>query len=75
MIQRELGEGDGQQSEIEGLSRRIEEAGMPLEAHEKALHELGRLEIYSMAAEAVVVRLILTGPSTCRGMFRGPARH
>lgn len=56
-IQKELGEGDERTREVEEFRRRIEAAGMPADAKEKALRELGRLEkMPPMAAEAVVVR-------------------
>ena len=59
-IQKELGETDERTREIEEFRRRIEEAGMPRAAEEKALYELGRLEkIPPVAAEAVVVRTYL----------------
>ncbi|PYU97437.1 MAG: endopeptidase La, partial [Acidobacteria bacterium] len=48
-IQKELGEGDGQQ-EVEGLRKKIEAAGMPEEARKEALRELGRLAKMSPAA-------------------------
>src|SRR5438094_3176448 len=48
-IQKELGEGDGQQ-EVEGLRKKIEAAGMPAEARKEALRELGRLAKMSPAA-------------------------
>ena len=56
-IQKELGEADERTREVEEFRRRIEGAGMPAAAKEKALHELGRLEkMPPVAAEAVVVR-------------------
>lgn len=56
-IQKELSDGEGGASDIEKLTRRIEEAGMTKEAKEKALAELNKLKSMSpMAAEATVVR-------------------
>ncbi|NIN66152.1 MAG: endopeptidase La, partial [Anaerolineae bacterium] len=49
-IQRELGEGDEQQMEIEELRTKISEAGMPEEAEKEALRELSRLEKLPPAA-------------------------
>jgi ATP-dependent Lon protease len=49
-IQRQLGEDDGDGSEIEGLREAITKAGMPLEIDEKARKELRRLERMSEAS-------------------------
>jgi ATP-dependent Lon protease len=42
-IQKELGEADEGQQEVEELRKKIEEAAMPEEVHKEALKELGRL--------------------------------
>lgn len=55
-IQKELGELE-EANELEELKKRIDQAGMPKEAKEKALAELAKLKMMSpMAAEATVVR-------------------
>jgi ATP-dependent Lon protease len=55
-IQKELGDEDGV-SEIEQLEGKIEEAGMPKSAFEKAKSELSKLKMMSpMSAEASVLR-------------------
>lgn len=57
-IQKELGEmDDAAPNEMEELTRRVENAGMPKEAREKADAELKKLKMMSpMSAEATVVR-------------------
>jgi ATP-dependent Lon protease len=56
-IQKELGDMDDAPNEVEDLARKIEEAGMPKEAKEKATTELNKLKMMSpMSAEATVVR-------------------
>ncbi len=56
-IQKELGEMEDAPNELEELARKIEEAGMPAEAKEKATSELNKLKLMSpMSAEATVVR-------------------
>jgi len=56
-IQKELGDLDEAPNEIEDLTNRIEKAGMPKEAKEKATSELNKLKQMSpMSAEATVVR-------------------
>ncbi|TNH92463.1 endopeptidase La [Aeromonas sobria] len=56
-IQKELGELEDSPDEFEALNRKIEEAGMPADAREKALAELAKLKMMSpMSAEATVVR-------------------
>lgn len=56
-IQKELGDMDDVPNEMEELQRRIETAGMPKEALQKAQNELNKLKMMSpMSAEATVVR-------------------
>lgn len=59
-IQKELGEldeGGGKLNDIESLTKRINEAGMTKEAHEKATAELNKVKMMSpMSAEATVSR-------------------
>ena len=56
-IQKELGEMDDAPNDIEELTRKIAEAGMPKEVEAKARNELNKLKQMSpMSAEAAVVR-------------------
>src|SRR6266481_5012448 len=56
-IQKELGEQDETQKDIEELKKKIEEAGMPEEVKKEAMKELGRLGRMSpMAADYSVTR-------------------
>ena len=59
-IQKEMGEMDDVPNEAEELKQKIEEAGMPKEAKEKASSELSKLKLMSpMSSEASVVRTYL----------------
>jgi ATP-dependent Lon protease len=56
-IQKELGEMEDAPNEIADLEQKIEEAGMPVDAREKATSEINKLKMMSpMSAEAAVVR-------------------
>jgi ATP-dependent Lon protease len=56
-IQKELGEMEDGVNEVQDLENRINDAGMPKEAKEKAVTELNKLKMMSpMSAEATVVR-------------------
>ncbi len=56
-IQRELGELDEQQMEVEEFRKKIAEAGMPEEAHKEAVRELDRMaKLPTAAAEYGVIR-------------------
>jgi ATP-dependent Lon protease len=57
-IQKELGDLDeNNANEVEDLTRKIDESGMPKDAKDKALSELNKLKMMSpMSAEASVVR-------------------
>jgi ATP-dependent Lon protease len=59
-IQKELGEGDEQEAEIQDYERRIAEAGMPAEAEKEARRELDRMrKMPSQAAEYTVIKTYL----------------
>ena len=56
-IQKELGEMEDVPNELADLEQKIEKAGMPKEAKDKAVSELNKLKLMSpMSAEATVVR-------------------
>jgi ATP-dependent Lon protease len=56
-IQKELGDMNDEANEVAELEKKIEAAGMPAEAKEKAVGELNKLKMMSpMSAEATVVR-------------------
>ncbi len=56
-IQKELGELEDAPNELAELEQKIQKAGMPKEARDKAMAELGKLKLMSpMSAEATVVR-------------------
>src|SRR5690606_9546881 len=56
-IQRELGEMEDAPNELADLEAKVEQAGMPKEARDKAMSELNKLKLMSpMSAEATVVR-------------------
>ncbi|MDI5891908.1 endopeptidase La [Halomonas rhizosphaerae] len=59
-IQKEMGELENVPNEAEKYEKAIEESGMPKEARDKALQELGKLKMMSPnSAEATVVRSYL----------------
>ncbi len=59
-IQKELGEGDEQEAEIQDYERRIAEVGMPAEAEKEARRELDRMrKMPTQAAEYTVIKTYL----------------
>ncbi|MGE4292060.1 MAG: endopeptidase La [Desulfovibrio sp.] len=59
-IKRELGDGDGENEELEDLGKAIERAGMPKEVRKEAYKQLKRLEsMHSESSEATVIRTYL----------------
>jgi len=75
-IQKELGELEEAPNEIEELAARIEKAGMPREAKNKALGELNKLKLMSpMSAEATVVRNYVDTLANVPWSRRSRTRH
>lgn len=74
-IQKELGELEEVPNEIEALSKKIDKAGMSLEAKEKCLTELNKLKMMSpMSAEATVSRNYLDAMLSLPWSKRTPLR-
>ncbi len=76
-IQKELGDLDeNNASEVEELTRKIDESGMPKEAKDKASSELNKLKMMSpMSAEASVVRNYLDWILNVPWSKRSRVRH
>ncbi|MEY1662054.1 endopeptidase La [Isoalcanivorax beigongshangi] len=75
-IQKELGDMDEGGNETEELEKKIQAAGMPKEARDKALAELGKLRMMSpMSAEATVVRSYLDWMVTVPWKKRSKVRN
>ncbi|MDX1626817.1 MAG: endopeptidase La [Wenzhouxiangellaceae bacterium] len=75
-IQKELGDLDESGHDLGDLEKRIEEAGMPKEALEKAKNEFNKLKMMSpMSAEATVVRNYLDWMLAVPWKKRSRVRH
>jgi len=79
-IQKELGDGENGESETDALKQKIEAAGMPKEAKEKAMSELAKLgQMSPMSAEASVVRnyldTLIQVPWSKRSKIRRDLQH
>ena len=75
-IQKEMGDLDDTPNEIEGLEKRIKEAGMSEEAEKKTLAELEKLKLMSpMSAEATVVRSYIDWMLSVPWKKRSRVRH
>src|SRR3954454_12281891 len=75
-IQKELGEIEDAPNELAELEQRIQKAGMPKEAREKAKSELTKLKLMSpMSAEATVVRNYIDWLVKCPWRKRTKVKH
>jgi ATP-dependent Lon protease len=75
-IQKELGELEDAPNELAELEKRIQRAGMPKEAREKANGELAKLKLMSpMSAEATVVRNYVDWLVKCPWRKRTKVKH
>ena len=75
-IQKELGEMDDAPNEIDDLQNKIQQAGMPKEAQEKAMAELNKLKMMSpMSAEASVVRSYIDWMVSAPWKKRSKVKH
>ncbi|UTW45643.1 endopeptidase La [bacterium SCSIO 12696] len=75
-IQKELGDIDEGSNELEALEKKIQEAGMPKAAQEKAEAELGKLKLMSpMSAEASVLRGYIDWMISVPWKKRSKVRH
>ena len=75
-IQKELGDLDESGNDLGDLEQKIEKAGMPKEAREKAMGEFNKLKMMSpMSAEATVVRNYLDWMLAVPWKKRSKVRH
>jgi ATP-dependent Lon protease len=75
-IQKELGDLEDGGNDLDDLEKKIDSAGMPKEAHDKALAELNKLKMMSpMSAEATVVRGYLDWMTSVPWKKRSRVRH
>lgn len=74
-IQKELGDSDDGQSDLEQLADKIEAAGMSVEAKEKAISELKKLKMMSpMSSEASVIRTYIESLVNVPWVKRSPVK-